>query len=65
MSEDIRLVSITAYAKHFKIDRKTVYNLIDQGKITRYRGLDNEPLLNINERPTGVKRYGDRKRKIA
>lgn len=63
--KDVKLVTISEYSKFHKIDRKTTYRLIATGKITRYRGLSNEPLLNLKQRPKGVKRYGViRKRKI-
>ncbi len=61
----IKLVSITEYANHWGIDRKTVYKYIEDEKITRYEDSDGNPMLNATERPRGVKKYGDiRKRKI-
>lgn len=64
-AKDIKLSTISAYAKKYKIDRKTVYSLINKGKLNRYRGLDNEPMVDLSQRPSGVKKYGDlRKRRI-
>ena len=62
--EEVKLVSITDYSEHWKIDRSTTYALIEKGTLTRYSAPDGSPLLNINQRPKGVKRYGDRKRRI-
>jgi len=61
----VKLVNITDYAAHYKIDRKTVYNLIEKGEITRYEDPNGVPLLNLLERPSGIKRYGKiRQRRI-
>lgn len=60
-----KLVTITEYSRYYNIDRKTTYRLIENGVITRYESPEGIPLLSINERPVGVKNYGDiRKRKI-
>lgn len=53
----IKLVSIIDYATHWNISRPTVYRLIDNNKLTRYENPEGDPLLNIDERPKGVKSY--------
>lgn len=60
----VKLVTITAYAKHWGIARSTVYELIEKGVLTRYENPDGEPLLDLSQRPQGIQRHGDRKRKI-
>lgn len=60
-----KLVSISEYARHFKIDRMTVYKLMDDGKLTKYMSPDKKPMLSLAEKPSGVKRYkGFRERMI-
>lgn len=61
----VKLTTISEYATYHNISRPTVYELIDSGKLTRYEDQDKNPMLNLNERPFGVKRYGKiRKRRI-
>jgi hypothetical protein len=61
----VKIVSISEYARHYKIDRKTVYRLIEEGTLTRYEGEDGNPALSLAERPSGVKRYkGYRERRM-
>jgi hypothetical protein len=63
--QKVKLVTISAYAEKWKIARSTVYELIEKGTLTRYQDPDKNPLLNINERPSGVKNYkGYRERRI-
>jgi hypothetical protein len=60
-----KLVTISAYAEHYNIDRKTVYRLLRDGVLTRYTDPDGNPLLSLSEKPVGVKKYGMfRKRRI-
>ena len=54
----VKLVSISEYAKHWGIDRKTVYRLMNKGKIVRYE--NEKPKLNRDEKPP-VQKYGKRK----
>lgn len=55
-----QLVTISDYATKYNIDRHTVYKLLEDGKITRYIGLDGEPMLDPDETPKGVRGYEDR-----
>ena len=55
----VKIVTISAYAKHYNIDRKTVYRLIEKGTLTRFEDSDGNPMLSLGERPIGVKNYGD------
>lgn len=52
-----KLVSISEYSRHYKIDRKTTYRLLEENKITRFEGIDGNPMLSLSERPSGVKKY--------
>lgn len=46
-----QLVTISEYAKRNKIERTKVYRLIRTGKLTLYKGLKYEPLLDPEEKP--------------
>lgn len=46
-----QLVSITDYAKLTHTERRKVYRLIQAGKLTLYRGVKGEPLLDPTEKP--------------
>lgn len=59
-----QLVNISDYAEKWGIARSTVYDLIKKKVLTRFESPEGEPLLNLEERPSGVQRHGDRKRKI-
>ena len=62
--EEVELISISAYADVWKITRKTVYDLIEDGRLIRYSAPDGKPLLNKNQPPVGVKAYGNREEPI-
>lgn len=49
--KDRKLVSILEYSRITKTERRKLYRLIESGKLTRYRGLKNEPLLDPTEKP--------------
>lgn len=49
--KDKQLVTIVHYSKLHQIDRRKVYRLIEAGKLTRYRGLGGEPMLDPEELP--------------
>lgn len=46
-----QLVNILEYSKLTGIDRRKVYRLIEAGKLTLYKGLKHEPLLDPEEKP--------------
>lgn len=48
-AKDKQLVTIVHYSKLHNIDRRKVYRLIEAGKLTRYRGLGGEPMLDPEE----------------
>lgn len=60
----VNLVSITKYAKHWGIDRKTAHRLMDIGVLTRYITPDGTPYLALEQKPTGVRAYRDRLKPI-
>lgn len=55
-----QLGTITQYSDKWGITRNTVYALMDDGRLTRYLGLDGEPLIDLTEVPTDVKAYDNR-----
>jgi hypothetical protein len=52
-----KIVTISDYARHYNIDRKTVYRLIENGTLTRFEDSEGNPMLSLAERPSGVKKY--------
>ena len=57
-----KLVSITAYAKQYNLNRHTVYRLIRAGILKTYycRHNDKEPQLDPTIPPQEVRKFGDR-----
>lgn len=55
-----QLVTISQYAEKYQLNRQTVYRLLEEGKLTRYLGLDGEPMLDPDEQPVDVRTYKDR-----
>lgn len=55
-----QLVTISQYAEKYQLNRHTVYRLLEEGKLTRYLGLDGEPMLDPDEQPTDVRKYENR-----
>jgi hypothetical protein len=55
-----QLVTITQYSEKYQLNRHTVYRLMEEGKLTRYLDLDQQPLLDPEEAPTDVRAYEDR-----
>jgi hypothetical protein len=55
-----QLVTISQYSEKYKLNRQTVYRLLEEGKLTRYLGLDGEPMLDPDEQPTAVRKYDNR-----
>lgn len=47
-----KLVTISEYAERTGIERTKVYRLMESGKLTRYLGVDNEPMLDPEEKPS-------------
>lgn len=63
MDNAVKLVSITEYSEHWGIDRVTTYKLIEEKRITRYEDPDGKPLLNLAEKPVGIKKYGEKRKR--
>lgn len=49
--EGRKLVTILEYSKLHQIDRRKIYRLIQAGRLTLYRGLRNEPMLDPEQLP--------------
>lgn len=55
-----QLVTISAYAEKWQLDRHTIYRLLEEGKLTRYLDKNGNPLLDPDEEPKDVRAYQDR-----
>jgi len=53
----ITLMNVSQYAKHWGINRATVYNLLRLGKLTKYVSPKGKSFLDPLEMPRGVRRY--------
>jgi hypothetical protein len=61
LKKEVQLVTVSAYAEKYNISRTTVYKLIEDGKLTKYLGIDGKtPMLDPNESPKDVQAYRDR-----
>ena len=58
--KEVKLVTVRAYADKWNLNPHTVYKLMEDGNITRYLGLKNEPMLNPDEEPKGVRAFQER-----